>query len=457
MTAAGALVDPAASSVLSRQAHRPTPNVARGEGRWLELSSGERILDACSGGAMTVCLGYGASSVIDAAAQQGSALAYIYNHHFTNEAQERLAARLLDEVAPSMARVRFVSGGSEANATALRLARSYHVERGDSQRWRVIAPAQSYHGALIETLALSGRSAVRHPYEPYLSEHLHIEPSTWRFDPTGQAALEQLDARLAEAGPETVAAYFCEPISGVTLPGYSPPEAFWRGLEERRAQHGFVICCDEVITGMGRTGTWLASDQLPIEPDIVTLGKGLGGGYAPLGAMLCRQPLYDAIDHGSRNFEHGHTWDGAPLPCAVGLAVLDALQADGLVEAVRERGPVLRAQIEDAVGELAIVGEVRGRGFLLGIELVDPRDGTSILPATLGVAELVERETLAHGLLVVANAAGAEGWAGDQILLAPAFTSTDDELALIAQRLRTALEAVQVAIERALGEEGRRA
>src|SRR5262249_48638762 len=155
----------------------------------------------------------------------------------------------------------------------------------------------------------------------YLPEHLHLAPSTWRFDPSGQAALDELDRLLEQAGHETIAAFVCEPVSAAALPAYSPPEAFWRGLAERRERYGFLICFDEIVTGIGRTGTWFAYQQLPVEPDIVSAGKGLGAGYFPLGAVLCKQHVYDALSHGSREFEHGHTWDGAPLPCAVGLAV----------------------------------------------------------------------------------------------------------------------------------------
>lgn len=209
------------------------PNVERGEGVHLYLTDGREILDACSGGAMVACLGHGVRRVIDAAEAQAERIAYVYNHHFTNEAQERLATRLLEVAAPEMARVRFVSGGSEANETALRLARAYHVERGDHERWRFISPAQAYHGATMGTLALSGRPALQRPYGEYLASHLHIPPSTWRFDPTGEAALAELDRLLEQAGPETVAAFFCEPISAAALPAYTPPERFWHGLVAR--------------------------------------------------------------------------------------------------------------------------------------------------------------------------------------------------------------------------------
>src|SRR5687767_2881775 len=213
-----------ATKVFPRFLDLDYPSVERGEGVWLTTTDGRRILDACSGGAMVACLGYGVPEIVEAFAGQAERISYFYNHHFTSEPQERLADRLLEVAAPGMARVRLVSGGSEANETALQLARLYHVERGDTGRWRVISPAQSYHGSTMGTLALSGRPALHEPYAPYLASHLHIPPSTWRFDPSGEAALEELDRQLEEAGPDTVAAFFCEPVSAAALPAASPPD-----------------------------------------------------------------------------------------------------------------------------------------------------------------------------------------------------------------------------------------
>jgi adenosylmethionine-8-amino-7-oxononanoate aminotransferase len=454
MAAAGIRSDD--TRVFPRFLDLAAPSVERGDGVWLTTTDGHRILDACSGGAMVACLGYGVPEIAAAAAEQAERLSYFYNHHFTSEPQERLADRLLEVVAPAMARVRLVSGGSEANETALQLARLYHVERGATERWRVISPAQSYHGSTMGTLALNGRRALQEPYTPYLASHLHIPPSTWRFDPTGEAALLELDRLLEETGPETVAAFFCEPVSAAALPGASPPDRFWEGLEERRERHGFLICFDEVVTGIGRVGSWLAADQLPIQPDIGAIGKGLGAGYAPLGAVLCREHVYDAIDRGSREFDLGHTWDGAPLSSAVGLAVLDLLEQRGLVDRVRDSGPGLRDELEAALEGSEIVREVRGRGFLLGVELVDPRDGESFLPDELDAASLVDDTALDLGLLVTSTHPQADGFAGDQTLLAPAYVSTDEELAEIVDRFRATIESVERSIKGALPATGPR-
>jgi adenosylmethionine-8-amino-7-oxononanoate aminotransferase len=400
---------------------------------------------------MVTCLGYGVQEVIAAAAEQAERIAYMYAHHFSNEPQERLAHRLIEVAAPEMARVRFVSGGSEANETALRLARSYHVERGEPDRWRAISPAQAYHGSTMGTLALNGRRALQDPFGPYLASYGHLAPATWRFDPSGQAALDELDKVLGQVGPDTVAAFFCEPVSAAALPAYSPPDLFWQGLAERRERHGFLICFDEIVTGMGRVGSWLASHEMPIEPDIVTLGKGLGAGYAPLAAVLCREHVYEAIDKGSRQFDLGHTWDGAPLPCAVGLAVLDVITGRGLVERVAERGPVLRDQLERSLADSEMVREVRGRGYLLGVELVDPRDRESLLPDDVDAATLVEQTALEKGLLVLSSHSTPDGYTGDQILLAPAYVSSDAELQEMVQRFAETIEDVERTVKASLG------
>jgi len=430
------------TSVFPRFLDLEYPNVERGEGVWLTTTDGRRVLDACSGGAMVACLGHGVAELAAAAADQAERISYFYNHHFTSEPQERLAERLL-ALSPEMARIRFVSGGSEANETALQLARLYHVDRGDTDRWRVISFAQAYHGSTMGTLALTGRNAVREPYTPYLASHLHIPPSRPNTDPDGSAALEAVDRALEEAGPGTVAAFLCEPVSAAALPGSSPSDGFWRGLAERRDRYGFLVCFDEVVTGAGRVGTWLAAHQLPIEPDIVAVGKGLGAGHVPLGGVLVREEIYDAIDRGSREFDLGHTWDGAPLPCAVGLAVLDLIEKGDLVNRVRDRGPALLEELTSALSGSELVGEVRGRGFLLGFELVDPRDGSSFLPVELDAASMVDDVAFEHGLLVTSTHPQADRYAGDQVLLAPAYTSSDEELAQMVERTADAIAEVE--------------
>jgi adenosylmethionine-8-amino-7-oxononanoate aminotransferase len=299
----------------------------------------------------------------------------------------------------------------------------------------------------MATLALTGRPGLQRPFEPYMPVHPHIPPSTWRFDPTGEEALHALDRVLETAGPDTVSAYFCEPISAAALPAYSPPKRFWEGLAERRERHGFLICFDEIVTGVGRTGHWFAAESLPIVPDIIATAKGLGAGYAAIGAVLCRQHVYEAIAAGSRKFTLGHTWDGAPLSCAVGLKVIDVLKKEGLVERVRDRGPRLRDQLAAVLDGLPFVHEVRGRGFLLGVEYVDPRDGKSFLPPELRTAGRVDDVAFEQGLITYSTMPTRDGFAGDQTLFAPPFTSTDAELDEMVSRFAGAVRQVAMELE----------
>jgi adenosylmethionine-8-amino-7-oxononanoate aminotransferase len=439
-----------ATRVLPRFLDHLYPEVVRGAGVRLWTSDDREVLDACSGGAMVASLGHGRQEIVAAASAQAQRIPYVYDHHFTNEPKERFAERLLELAAPEMARVRFSSGGAEANETALRLARAYHFDRGEERRTRIISFAQAYHGATFATLSLTGRRTVREPFEPYLFADLHIPPSTWRSDPSGQAALDALDRALGQAGADTVAAFFCEPIGAAALPAHREPDRFWEGLAERRERHGFLVCFDEIVTSMGRTGTWFAYQQLPLEPDIVTAGKGLGCGYAPLSATLCREHVYQALAEGSRVFDLGHTWDGAPLPCAVGLSVLELMLSERLVERVRERGPSLLQSLKEGLNGLEIVRSVRGHGFLLGIELVDPRDGESPLPHALHAAELVDDVAFEHGVLVTSSHSQPDGYTGDETLLAPAYTATDEELAEMVARVAEALADVQQRLLREL-------
>jgi adenosylmethionine-8-amino-7-oxononanoate aminotransferase len=435
-------VDSSQTHVLPLELDRAYPVVVRGEGVWAEDAQGRRYLDAMSGGSMAATLGHGRRDIIAAARTQAERLAYIHNERLTNPAQERLA-RELAEVAPEgFTRVRFVTSGSDANEMAIQLARAYHVERGEPRRWQVISPAQAYHGPTMQTLALTGRPGLQGPFGPYLSRHAHIPPSTWRFDPTGEAALEALDRALDEAGPENVSAYFCEAISAAALPAYTPPDRFWEGLAERRERHGFLVCFDEVVTGVGRTGRWFAGNGTACRPDIIATAKGLGAGYAAIGAVLCRDQVYQAFAQGSRRFTLGHTWDGAPLPCAVGLAVLEALRSERLIERVHDRGPVLRDELAFALDGVPLVREVRGHGYLLGVEYVDPEDGRSFLPPELRVAGRIDAAAFELGLITLSTQPTRDGYAGDQTLFAPPFTSTDDELAEMVSRFAAAVHRV---------------
>ena len=446
-----------ASSIESDRTHvlplelgRAMPVIARGEGVWVEDAAGRRYLDSMSGGSMAATLGHGRRDIIAAARTQAEKLAYVHNERLTNPLQERLADELIAVAPRGFSRVKFTVAGADAIEMAIQLARSYHVERGDRDRWQVISPAQAYHGPTMETLALTGRPGLHGPFGPYLPRHLHIPPSTWRFDPTGEAALEALDRALDEAGPGQISAFICEPISAAALPAYTPPRRFWEGLAERRERHGFLVCFDEVVTGVGRTGNWFAGAATECVPDVIAAAKGLGAGYAAIGAVLVGEHVYEAVARGSRRFAPGHTWDGAPLACAVGLAVLEALRSERLVERVRDRGPSVRDELESVVADIPLVREVRGHGYLLGVEYVDPRDHTSFLPRELRVAARIDDVAFERGLITLSTQPTHDGFAGDQTLFAPAFTATDEELAKMVSRFAGAVEEVAEEVEKEL-------
>src|SRR5256886_8537699 len=439
-----------ATRVFPLELERRYPVVVSGDGAWVEDSSGKRYLDAMSGGSMAGTLGPGRRDIIAAAAAQATRLSYVHNDRLTNPAREQLAAELVELGPPGMTRVRFTTGGAESNEMAIQMARSYHVERGDGKRWQVISPAQAYHGPTMATLGLTGRPGLQRPFGPYMPAHGHIPPSTWRFDPTGEAALAALDQVLDEIGPENVSAYFCEPITAAALPAYTPPPRFWQGLAERRDRHGFLICYDEVVTGVGRSGQWFAAEKLPLVPDIIATAKGLGAGYAAIGAVICADHVYQAFAQGSRRFTLGHTWDGAPVSCSVGLKVLDVLRSEKLIERVRVRGPRLREELAAALAGIPMVREVRGHGFLLGVEYVDPRDGQSFLPPALGGARSIDLPATEMGVIVYSTMPTRDGFAGDQTLFAPPFTTPDDDLGEMVVRFASTVRAVAESVEREL-------
>jgi len=429
---------------------RAMPVIVRGEGVWVEDAAGRRYLDAMSGGSMAATLGHGRRDIIAAARAQSEKLAYVHNERLTNPLQERLADELIAVAPEGFSRVKFTVAGADAIEMAIQLARTYHVERGDRDRWQVISPAQAYHGPTMETLALTGRPGLHGPFGPYLPRHLHIPPSTWRFDPTGDAALAALDRALEEAGPENVSAFFCEAISAAALPAYTPPRRFWEGLAERRERFGFLVCFDEVVTGVGRTGNWFAGAATACVPDIIATAKGLGAGYAAIGAVLVREHVYESVARGSRRFPLGHTWDGAPLACAVGLAVLEVMHSERLVERVRDRGSNLREELEGALSGIPLVHEVRGQGYLLGVEYVDPRDGTSFLPRELRVAARIDDAAFERGLITLSTQPTRDGFAGDQSLFAPAFTATDEGLREMVSRFADVVGRVAEDVEEEL-------
>jgi adenosylmethionine-8-amino-7-oxononanoate aminotransferase len=417
------------SCVFHRELGKPYPLIEHGSGVWLYDTGGNRYLDASSG-AMIASLGHGyIPEIHDAITAQYRKVSYAYSDVVTSVPHEELA-RAVAAVAPEgFTRVRLMTEGTAANEMAGRLARAYHAERGEDSRHLIISGAQAYHGASMFTLSLTDRAGLQDPYRPYMRPQRHFPPATWRTDPSGETALAELEAELGEAGPGNVAAVLLEPVSAMALPAYSPPPAFWAGLADLRQRHGFLIWFDEVVTGFGRCGSWFAGERTPLLPDIITFGKGLGAGFFPLAGMLAADHVYQAIAKGSGVFDHGHGWDGAPVSCAAGLAVLRYLQEHRLVESVARRGPVFLGELARALASAGVVAEVRGRGFLLGVSYADPGDRMALLDPALQFAQQVDAEAARRGLLVRSTHPNADGWTGDQTLLAPPFTITGEEWA----------------------------
>ena len=432
------VVSPNESAVFHRELDRLYPVMQRADGYRIWDDEGVEYLDAIGGGAAVVNVGYGVPGVIEAVRRQVAVMPFVHNQKFTHPLQEELARRVTRLA--GYARVIFVQGGGEANETAIRLARSYHVERGEDSRWRFVTVAQAYHGSTIATLALTGRPALQYPYAPYLPDFLHVPPVDDRNDPTGSEALDRLERAIIEAGPETVAAFYCEPISAAAAPAWGPPPEFFAGLDSLRHKYGFLVAFDEVVTGVGRTGSFFAADQLPIRPDIVTTAKGLSGGYTPMGAVFTTQEVYDAVANGSRDFSHGHTFNGYPLGCAVALAVLDYIEDERLIERVAEQGPIFLEILQDALADLPVVEDVRGRGFLFGVTY-RAEDGGFLDPG-LKFARRVDVAALAERLLVYSMQPTADGYQGDQTMIAPTYTTTEEDFREMAARLRRAIEQV---------------
>ncbi len=437
------LVSPADSAVFHRELDRLYPVMQRADGYRIWDDEGVEYLDAIGGGAAVVNIGYGVPEVVEAVRKQVAVMPFVHNQKFTHPLQEELAQRVTE--LSGYARVIFVQGGGEANETAIRLARSYHVERGEESRWRFVTVAQAYHGSTMATLALTGRPALQYPYAPYLPDFLHVPPVDDRSDPQGAVALELLERTIVEAGPETIAAFYCEPVSAAAAPGWGPPAEYFAGLAKLAEKYGFLVVFDEVVTGVGRTGSFFAADQLPIRPDIVTTAKGLSGGYAPMGAVLTTQRVYDAIAEGSRDFSHGHTFNGYPLGCAIALAVLDYMSDHELIDRVAKEGPRFLEILQDTLSDLPIVEDVHGRGFLFGVTYRDEDGG--FLEPSLKFARRVDVAALAERLLIYSMQPTADGYQGDQTMIAPVYTTTEEDFREMAARLRRAIEQVSSDIE----------
>ncbi|MHA7884558.1 aspartate aminotransferase family protein [Nitratireductor rhodophyticola] len=434
--------------ILHRQIHASLP-VARG-GRGVELfdAAGKAYVDA-SGGAAVSCLGHGHPDVVDALKKQAETLAYAHTSFFTNEPAEQLADRLIAGAPEGISHAYFVSGGSEANEAALKMARQYFVEKGEPQRHRIIARRQSYHGNTLGTLATGGNEWRREPFRPLLIETHHIDPCyAYRYQEAGESeeayglrAAQALEDKINELGPDTVMAFVAEPVVGATAGAVPAVSGYFKRIREICDRYGVLLILDEVMCGMGRTGTMHACEQDGIAPDMMTIAKGLGGGYQPIGAVLLGQHIFDAFAEGSGLFQHGHTYICHPMACAAALAVQDVIERDGLLANVREMGAYLRERLEARFGNHAHVGDIRGRGLFLGLELVADRSGKEPFDPARRVHAAVKKEAMQRGLMVYPAGGTIDGTRGDHILLAPPFIIDRVVADTIVERLGEAVDA----------------
>lgn len=434
-------------ALFPRNFRKEFPDAVRGEGCFIFTSDGKRYLDA-AGGAAVVTIGHGVESVSRAIAEQARQLAFVHTSQFHTESAEHLAQRLR-ALAPAAfhddGRVYFTSGGSEATETALKLCRQYFLERGEPKRTRIVSRLQSYHGSTLGALCVSGNVHRRAPYQPWLHEWGHIAPCYCYRCPLGLsypscdvACADELEKYIEQAGPETIAAFIFEPLSGATLGAATPPAEYVPRLAQICRRYGILLVADEVMTGMGRTGKPFAVDHWNVEPDLILVGKGIASGYAPLGAVIVRGKIAEAIAQGSGAFEHGFTYSAHPVSMAASLAVLDYVEEHGLFERVAPAGEDLRRKLLPLL-DSPLVGEIRGRGLLMGIEFVQDRQTREPFPREKRIAERVRDAAREAGVITYPIQGCADGERGDHILLAPPFIISSGEMETIAQALQSAI------------------
>ncbi|MHC2580446.1 adenosylmethionine-8-amino-7-oxononanoate aminotransferase [Bradyrhizobium diazoefficiens] len=438
------------SRVLHRSLRETPPKAIGGEGVYLFAEDGRRVIDA-SGGAAVSCLGHQHPRVIAAMAKQASTLAYAHTAFFSSEPAEALAETLVGHEPGGLAYAYFVSGGSEAIEASIKLARQYFIERGEPQRQHFIARRQSYHGNTLGALAAGGNAWRRAPYAPLLSAAFsHVTPAfAYHEKHDGESDAQfvarlaaELEAEFQRLGPNTVTAFLAEPVVGATAGAVTAPDGYFRAVREICDRHGALLILDEVMCGMGRTGTTHAWEQEGVAPDIQAIAKGLGGGYQPIGAMLASGRIIDTIRSGSGAFQHGHTYLAHPLACAAALAVQDVIREDGLLDRVKERGKQLEQRLTERFGNHRHVGDIRGRGLFWAIELVADRASRTSFDPALKLNQKIKAEAFANGLGCYPGGGTVDGVRGDHVLLAPPYIASVAEIDLIVDKLGTAVDNV---------------
>ena len=435
------------SKVFHRQLRNGLPVAVAGKGVELIDASGKHYIDA-SGGAAVSCLGHGHPDVIAAMHEQIDRLAYAHTSFFTTEVAEELADLLIESAPQGMSNVYFVSGGSEAVEAALKMARQYFVEIGQPQRRHFIARRQSYHGNTLGALAVGGNAWRREQFKPLLMDVTHVAPcyeyrnraADESAEQYGQRLVSELAEAIDQLGGDNVMAFVAETIGGATAGVLPPVPGYFKGIRELCDRHGILLILDEVMCGMGRGGTLHACEQEGVVPDLLTIAKGLGGGYQPIGAVLAQGKLVEAFRQGSGLFQHGHTYLGHAVACAAALAVQRVIQRDGLLQQVQARGETLQNLLQARFGAHPHVGDIRGRGLFWGLELVTDRPSKQWFDPAHKLHTRIKAHAMAEGLLVYPMGGTVDGRCGDHVLLAPPFICSEADLAQIVLRLGVAID-----------------
>ena len=435
------------SHVLHRNLNQEYPTAVKGDGPYIVDREGRRYLDA-SGGAAVSCLGHSDEAVAQAIKDQVSQLAYAHTSFFTSDPMEQLADFLIERAPAGLDAVYFVSGGSEAVEAALKLARQYFVEIGQPQRKHLIARRQSYHGNTLGALATGGNAWRRQQFEPLLINVSHVSPCyayrDQQPDETPEAMgirlAAELEAEILRLGAENVMAFVAEPVVGATLGAVTAVPGYFKRIREVCDRYGVLLILDEVMCGMGRTGSLFAAEQEGVTADLITIAKGLGAGYQPIGATLVSQRIRDAIANGSGFFQHGHTYIGHATACAAALAVQQTIEARDLLTRVNVLGEGLKARLNERFAHHPHVGDIRGRGLFQGLELVADRDSRKPFDASLKLHARLKKAAMAEGLMCYPMGGTLDGRQGDHILLAPPFILQESHLDEITAKLGRAID-----------------
>ena len=443
------------SRVLHRSGAIP-PVAVRGEGIYLHTVDGAAIIDA-SGGAAVACLGHGNRRIAEAIGRQAATMAYAHTGTFSNQPAEDLADLILDGAPGGLTRAWFCSSGSEGNEAAIKLARQYFLEIGQPQRVRTIARRQSYHGTTLGALAAGGNMMRREKFEPILSQaHSLVSPCfAYRFKEDGESDSQYLDRLSAELeaefqrlGPDTVTAFLAEPVVGATTGCVTTIPGYFKRVREICDRHGALLILDEVMCGMGRTGTMHAWEQEGITPDIQVIAKGLGGGYQPIGGILIADRVVQALHNGSGGFLHGQTYQAHPVACAAALEVQRIIREDHLVDNVRLMGQRLETALTERFGNHRHVGDIRGRGLFWALEFVTDRGSKGVFDPSLKLNERVKAEGIARGVATYPMGGTIDGKQGDHVIVAPPYIVTEADVDTIVERLGDAVDAALKSVGR---------